>query len=99
MSEGLSTKSSRRQSWVNGAGGKEFHFGLEGLWDWHVVNDILLTTILNTHVPVPQWNLLILEHASGIITSVHDINFGQAADRSFTRGIDFSHDFQGLTCR
>lgn len=99
MSERLSTKGSWRQSWVDGAGGKEFHFGLEGLWDWNVVNHILLTTILNTYVPVSQWNFLILEHTSGIIASVHDINFGQTADRSFAWGINFSHDFQGLTCR
>lgn len=72
--------------------GKIELFSLNSILDSHVIQDILLRTILDTYVTQSQRNILASEHALSIGTLVHDINLSQDSDGSNTTGIDlFGH--------
>ena len=82
---------------IDGTGGEKFLLCLQTLLHWDVVGDVFLTSVLNAHVPVSQWNLLVFQDVSSIVSAIHDVYLGQTTDRSLTRGINLPHNLECLT--
>ena len=48
----------------------------DGIPDRHVVDNVLLRTVLHTHVAKTQRDICAGEHALGVGTLVHDVDLG-----------------------
>lgn len=96
--QGVCPEEFRWECRVNWTCGKEFFFCFETFFNWDVVDDIFLASVLDTHVTISERNLLIFEHLTSIVTSIHDIYLSQASDRSLSWRVNFSHDLEGFTC-
>lgn len=62
-----------------------------------IVIDIKLAPIFDSDIAIPQMHNLISEHHHGIIAPVHDVNLGQAADRTDSFRVNLPHQMEGLT--
>ena len=56
-------------------------------FDWNSVNDILLTSVLDSNETESERHVLSFNHSFGASTLVHDINFGDDTDCPDTFGI------------
>lgn len=82
---------------------EEFSFIFKGFLDWNFINDIFLSSILNSNETKPQWNFFIQKHLLRACAFIHDINlnnkvsyFGDDANRSGTIFIEFTSHFQAF---
>jgi hypothetical protein len=60
------------------------------LSNWNCIDNIFLSSVLNTDVAHAKWNLLVHNHTLGIGTSVHDVDFSDDTDCSDTFGVELS---------
>lgn len=77
---------------------EEFFLCFETILNGYIINNVLLTPVFNAHVSVSKRDLLVFEHLTSIVTSIHDIDFGETSDRPLPWRIDFSHDLECFTC-
>jgi len=71
-----------------------FLFLSNGHGYWNCVNNIFLGSVLNTDITHAKWNLLIHNHAFGVGTSVHDVNFGDDTDSADTLWVELSRHLE-----
>jgi hypothetical protein len=64
-------------------------FFLNGFGNWDLVDNIFLSSVLDTDVTHSEVNFLVKNHALGIGSSVHDINLCDNTNSSDTFGINF----------
>ena len=57
-------------------------FLCDGHRDWNLVDNILLGSVLDSYVPETERNFLVHNHAFGVGTSVHDVDFSDDTDSS-----------------
>lgn len=84
------SKSASWHSRVNGVSSEVELFSLDGIPDRHVVNDVLLRSVLHTDVAESQRDILTSQHALGVGTFVHDIDLGQDTNGTETLGVELS---------
>ena len=88
----------RRKCWVNRTGCKIFLLWFNTFFYRYIIVHIFLASIFNSNISVSKRDLLIFKNISRIISTIHNIDFGEATDWSLTRWIYFSHDLQSFTC-
>ena len=69
-------------------GSKECLLLGQGLLHRNLIDDVLLSSVLDTDVAQTKWHLLVHEHLLGIDTTVHDINLSDNTDCTDTFGVD-----------
>jgi hypothetical protein len=63
---------------------------LNGGLDGNLVNNILLSTVLDTNVSHSEGDFLVHDHSFGAHTSVHDIKLGKDTDSADTFGVELT---------
>ena len=71
-------------------------FFSDGLSNWNLVYNIFLSSVLYTYVSHAKWDFLIHDHALGVGTSIHDIDFCDNTDCSDTFGIKLSSHLEAV---
>lgn len=90
LDEDITTEGSRGHTRVNRVGTEIHSFFLDSFSNRNLVDNIFLSSVLDTDVTHSEVDLLVENHALGICSSVHDINFSDDTDGSDTLRIDLS---------
>jgi hypothetical protein len=69
---------------------------LNGGLDGNLVNNILLSTVLDTNVSHSEGDFLVHDHSLGAHTSVHDIKLGKDTDSADTFGVELTSHLQTI---
>ena len=75
------------------------HFPLNSNLDRYPINDILLRPIFNADEPKAQSDILAFNHPLGTGSSVHNINFCDNTNGSYTLRIDLSRHLEAIRRR
>ena len=62
----------------------------------NIIDNVLLGSVLDANIPIAKRDFLIFKNLGCIVSSVHDVDFGEAADGALASWIDFAHEFEGL---
>jgi hypothetical protein len=76
--------------------GEVLLFLSDRLGDWNLVDDIFLSSVLNTDVTHTKWNFLVHDHALGVCTSIHDVDLGDYTDCSDTLRVELSSHLEAI---
>lgn len=68
----------------------------DGLLDGKLVNDILLSSVLDTDETESELDFLVEDHALGVGTSVHDIDLGDDTNSSNTLGVELTSHLETI---
>lgn len=90
MGKGLCSQQVLRHGGIDGMFGEKELFLVEGEFDPLLVNDILLRSVFNPHIAQFQVDFFSQDHIFSVGSPVHDINFSDDSNGSFTLGIDLS---------
>ena len=90
LDEDITTEGARGHTRVNRVGAEVHSFLLNSFGNRNLVDDIFLSSVLDTDVTHSEVDLLVKNHALGVCSSVHDINFSDDTDGSDTLRIDLS---------
>jgi hypothetical protein len=90
LNENITTEGSRGHTRVDRVGTEIHSFFLDSFSNRNLVDDIFLSSVLDSDITHSEVDLLVENHALGVGSSVHDINFSDDTDGSDTLRIDLS---------
>lgn len=96
LGEHITSEETRRHSRVNRVGAEVHALLLNGGLDGNLVNNILLSTVLDTNVSHSEGDFLVHDHSLGAHTSVHDIKLGKDTDSADTFGVELTSHLQTI---
>lgn len=86
----ITTEEAWRHGRVNRVGTEIHALLLNGLFNGNLVNNILLSSILDTNVTHFEGHFLVHDHPLSVYTSVHDIKLSQDTDSAETFRVEFT---------